>query len=55
MIKDAKPWERIEFEVPTDDKKSGQPAEMFRLKVPGGWLIAAAWGTGRGRGRGRDA
>lgn len=44
MIKSARPWERIEF--PPGDK--GQPVEMFRLKVPGGWLVAHGWGTSPG-------
>jgi hypothetical protein len=40
----GKAWERIEF-TPADDKRDGQPVEMFRLAVPEGWLVAAGWGT----------
>jgi hypothetical protein len=43
-IKSSKPWERIEF--PPASK--GQPVEMFRLQVPGGWLVAHGWGNNPG-------
>jgi hypothetical protein len=43
MIKTALLWERIAFDAPAQTKDQ-QPTEMFRLKVPGGWLVAAAWG-----------
>lgn len=46
MAKKAK-WERIESEA-SEDKKAGQPGEIFRLQVPGGWLVAASWGLGLG-------
>jgi hypothetical protein len=44
MVKGAKPWERIEFDKPADDAKG--PADLFRLKVPGGWLVTPGWGSG---------
>jgi hypothetical protein len=43
MIKAGQSWERIEFEAPGQTKDQ-QPTEMFRLNVPGGWLVSAAWG-----------
>lgn len=42
----ATPWERIEFKATGESK--GQPAEMFRLKVHKGWLVAAGWGLAPG-------
>lgn len=44
--KKAKAWERIEFEGSRENR--GQPAELFRLSVPGGWLVAAGWGLAPG-------
>jgi hypothetical protein len=40
-------WERIEFRKP-EDPKSKQPGELYRLKVPGGWLVAHDWGNDLG-------
>jgi hypothetical protein len=48
MIKDATPWERIEFAAPKDAPKGKQPSEAYRLVVPGGWLVAHAWGENPG-------
>jgi hypothetical protein len=37
-------WERVAFPKAADSKDV-QPAELYRLRVPMGWLVAAGWGT----------
>jgi len=48
--KQEKPNDQGSVDMGTDrvrgagPNKDQQPTEMFRLRVPGGWLVAAAWG-----------
>ncbi len=42
MIKNAKPWEQIQFAASADS--AGQPPSMFRLKVPHGWIVVTGQG-----------
>ena len=38
--KTANAWERVEFDQPNED---GVPRDFMRLRVHGGWIVAAAW------------
>jgi len=46
MLKNAKPWEQIQFAA--SPESTGQPSHLFRLQVPHGWLVAVGSGATAG-------